>query len=366
MSETNQIQFDFTKNFTKKKLIEFADILVAMRQKIGFKVSSRGWCYLMEQAGYINKNQFNKVDDAINRARKEGFLPVDFVAEEKARMFSGIEIPNIYTDKPEVRNVLEWMLRDVIDGDKYYTPNWWDGEEYYIQLLVEKVDLVELFAPICQQYHIPIANARGWSSILQRAAYARRFKEAEDRGLQCVLLYCGDHDPDGLRISDTIMKNLEDLNRVMWSDGEAGYDPQNLTIHRFGLNYDFIIANKLTWIDNLITGNTTKVMDLGDKSHKNHGLPYVQNYLRSVGRRKCEANAIVTSPESARQLITDEITNWLGTGARDRFAAKRAEIRKEYFNELEATGLKAPILKFLGRDDEPTGGDKNYDADDEI
>ena len=63
-------------------------------------------------------------------------------------------------------------------------------------------------------------------------------------------------------------KNLNDLINISWSDGEEGYDPINLNIERFGLNYDFIVANKLSWIDNLITASGK---DLADPSHK---LPY--------------------------------------------------------------------------------------------
>ena len=85
-------------------------------------------------------------------------------------------------------------------------------------MVVEKVDLISLFQPVCRDYKIPIANSKGWSSMLQRAEYARRFKEARDNGLQCVLLYCGDHDPDGLRIGEFLRKNLEDLNEITWGD----------------------------------------------------------------------------------------------------------------------------------------------------
>src|SRR5690606_38765788 len=103
-----------------------------------------------------------------------------------------------------------------------------------------KVDLVTLFSPVCKKYKIPIANSKGWSSMLQRAEYARRFQEARDKGLKCVLLYCGDHDPDGLRIGEFLRKNLQDLNDIKWEDGEIGYDAKDLIIDRFGLNYDFI------------------------------------------------------------------------------------------------------------------------------
>lgn len=334
------MEFDFTKKLTRQRKIEFAELIKGLSKRIGFKVSSRGWCYIMEQSGYINKDQFDKIANAINDCRKEGYLPVDFVAEEASRAFSGVEKP----DDRSLQSILKWMLSDVLNGAKYYSPNWWDGEEYYIQMVVEKIDLVTLFSPICKKYHIPIANAKGWSSISQRAEYARRFKEAENLGLKCVLLYCGDHDPDGLRISETLRSNLEDVKDVYWSDGEEGYDPEDLIIDRFGLNYDFIQKNNFTWIDNLVTGSGK---DLSDPKHKNNKMPYVREYLRKIGARKCEANVIVTLPNVARGLVTDIIEKYLGLDSLDRFKAKRDEIDKEYETLLDDLEIREPIQKVI-------------------
>jgi hypothetical protein len=332
---------DLNARFTRSQLDGFADELQRISGQIGFKVSARGWCYLLEQSRLINKDQFDKVESVINRCRRQGILPVDFVAEEDSRAFTGVE----HESNKSIDETLKWMLRDVLDGQKYYTPDWWDGEDYYIQMLVEKIDLRTLFAPVCAEYHIPIANSKGWSSILQRGEYARRFKEGEERGLKPVLLYCGDHDPDGLRISDTIRANLEQVAEVVWEDGETGFDPTDLIVTRFGLNHDFIRANKYTWIDNLITGSGK---NLASPAHPNHSLPYVQNYLRTIGPRKCEANAIVTTPDVARQLCRDAIENIVGAGARGRFAAKRATVKAEYEKLLEKTKLSKVIKKVLG------------------
>lgn len=331
---------DFSQKFTKSKLGELADMLIDISRTIGFKVSSRGWCYLMEQAGHIDKSQFSKVENAINNCRRVGVLPVDFVAEEDARAFSGVEKPST----GGVENTLRWMMEDVLDGHKYYTPDWWVGEDYYIQILVEKIDLKTLFRGVGEDYHIPIANAKGWSSILQRAEYSRRFKEAEDKGLKCVLIYCGDHDPDGLRISDTLRKNLKQLQDVRWGDGRGGYDPSDLIIDRIGLNFDFIAKNKYTWIDNLITGSGK---NLADRRHPNYSLPYVQEYLSTVGERKCEANAIVTTPDKAKSLITDSITKYLGDDALDRFEIKREAVESNYKDLLKDTGLTDIINDLL-------------------
>ncbi len=328
--------FDLSVRMSDKKLQEFAQYLENIQSGIDFKISARGWCYQLEQARLIDKDQFSKVEDAVNKCRKKGYLPVDFVAEEDARAFSGIEHPS---DR-SLESIVNWMLNDVLNGSKYYTPDWWEGEEYYIQVVVEKIDLKSLFEPVCRQYHIPIANAKGWQSVLQRAEYAKRFKQAEDKGLKCVLLYCGDHDPDGERISDTLRKNLDDVKDIVWSDGTEGYDPADLIIERFGLNYEFIKSNGLTWIDNLITGSGK---DLNDPKHPNFHLPYLKNYKSKYGLRKCEANAIVVIPTEARELMRETIVAYIGKDAISRFEAKTEEIRKRYNDILDNTGIRVAI-----------------------
>lgn len=326
--------------YTNHDLKLFSDYLISLSYEIGFKVSSRGWAYILEQKRFINKDEFDRVTKLINDCRKRGFLPIDFVAEEDARAFKGVVKPN---EESIVKDFGSW-LKAAKDAPEYYNPDWLAGEEYYIQMVVEKIDLVTLFGPVCEEYHIPIANSKGWSSMLQRAEYARRFSEAEEKGLKCVLLYCGDHDPDGLRISEFIRKNLYDLKNIEWSDGISGYDPENLIIERFGLNYDFIIGNNLTWINNLITGSGK---NLADPRHKNYKMDYVQDYLKTIGKQKCEANAIVTMPQSARVLVRNVIESFLGEDSLSRFEDKRQAVRDEFNIFMKKSGLDNSINNAL-------------------
>lgn len=322
-----EIQFELPRGRGKnrlKRMYRFALILKAIQNKIGFKLSARGWCYQLEGFRLINKDEFGKVNNFINECRKLGFLPVDFVATEEARKFSGIEIPETESPIEYFARFLEGALKS---GD-YYTPDWWDGEEYYIQMLVEKIDLVTLFEPVCKEYHIPIATSKGWSSILQRADMIDRFREAEEKGLKSILLYCGDHDPYGLAISDYMKKNLWDLyNATRWS-------PEKLIIDRFGLNYDFIVEQGLTWIENLISGSG-KPPDYNDS--------ITMTYIHKYGERKCEANALVVQPEAARHLCREAICKYLGYEAQGRFMKKRNVVKEELEEFLDETGLKGTI-----------------------
>lgn len=345
----SQITFSLPTSKGKNRinqLIGFAKALIALQKRIGFKISPRGWCYQLEGFKLITKDRFDRVEGLINELRKLGGLPIDFVAEEEARGFSGVEKPETCSPVQFMKKYLQATLR----CEDWFTPDWWDGEEYYIQMIVEKIDLKTLFEPVCAEYHICIATTKGWSSMLQRAEYGRRFKEAEDKGLKCVLLYCGDHDPDGLRISDFLRSNLRDLAHIRWIDGTKGYDPSELIIDRFGLNYDFIEVNNLTWIDNLITGSG---QNLADPGHPNHHMDYVQEYLGKFGARKCEANALVVRPDSARQLCREAIEEgsekWpgLGKGALSRFQAKRDKVVNEVSAFKDRTGLDDTIKQAI-------------------
>lgn len=321
-------------------LAYFSQELEKLSNSIGFKISARGWCYQLEGFGLITKAQFDRVENIINDCREKGYLAIDFTAEEEGRHFSGIEIP---TSEPPYDFMVSLFNR-CLHPEDMYTPDWWDGEHYYIQMVVEKIDLKTLFSTVCEEYHIPIATAKGWSSMRQRAEYARRFKEAEDRGLSCVLLYCGDHDPDGLRISDFLRNNLDELKNIFWEDGIEGYDPTSLEIERFGLNFDFIQQNNLSWINNLITGSKK---DLGDPSHPNYNMPYLQDYIAKYGKRKCEANALVVNPAAAERLVRGTIELYLGQDARDRFKVKREAVDQEIEIIRSKTGLETKIQKAL-------------------
>lgn len=309
------------------QLKQFADELIRIDEETGFKVSSRGWCYQLEGYGVITKGEFNRVNNLINECRKNGMLPIDFVAEESARKFEGVVMPSCFDETPE--EALKGWIQTTINADEYYTPDYWRDERFYIQMLVEKVDLVTLFKPVCKEFNIPIATSKGWSSILQRAEMAARFKEAEDMyGCIPVLLYAGDHDPFGLAISDFLMKNLWDICKG------TGWAPEKLIIDRFGINYDFIMKNNLTWIDNLETGSGKRP----DTSN-----PIVKKYIDSYGERKVEANAIVTNPSAGRELCRSSIIKYLGDDVQDRFQEKRDDVSAEFNNIQIDTGILEPL-----------------------
>jgi hypothetical protein len=250
--------------------------------------------------------------------RKCGALPYDFTAEDEARSADNVERLNGETPEEYADEIAEDALTDHV----LYNPiSLWDGQEYYLEMMVEKIDLKTLFSPICRTYHVPIRNARGSCDINSRCESMKRFQEHEQVGRKCVLLYCGDHDPSGLLISDVLHSNLAELADAV------GWNPANLIIDRFGLNAEFIRRHRLSWIDNLLTGSGE---DLNNPNHPDHYKPYVQDYLKKYGPRKVEANALVTRPEAGRRLCREAIEKYLDLGKikeyRDDLATRQQQV----------------------------------------
>jgi hypothetical protein len=276
------------------------------------------------------------VENLINEARKSGALPLDICAVDETRSFDCLES----LDDTALDAYLDQIDDSIRIHLDYYQPfSFWDDKPVYLEMLVEKIDLKSLFNRICRSIGLPIANAKGWPDIHVRAAMMSRFQKHEAAGRQCVLLYCGDHDPAGVRISESYREMFRDIRSVNWS-------PDNLIIDRFGLNRDFIDSNNLTWINNLITGSGK---DLADPKHPDHSKPYVQDYINAnwdKERKKClgkvEANALVVVPNKARDLCKSAIEKYLGDldqairQFQSRLEIARKSLRQRYAERLQA------------------------------
>ncbi|HKA41244.1 MAG TPA: hypothetical protein VKF40_04555 [Burkholderiales bacterium] len=226
----------------------------------------------------------------------------------------------------------EEMAADVFEyvqtAEQNYTPfSFWDDRNTYVQVGVEKSNVKNLFARTCAGLYVPIANLGGWADLNVRAGFMRRFAEKEAEGKRCVLLVFTDHDPGGLHISNFLRSNLEELARAV------GWSPDNLIIERFGLDYDFIEREQLTWIDNLATSKGEYPLD--HIKHPDHFKDYVQSYLRKFGARKVEADALLKVPELGRELCRQAILKYVPANAPRRYRTKLKPMRAEMRRELD-------------------------------
>ena len=176
---------------------------------------------------------------------------MDIVSEDRNRAFDNLEQIDDASPEEEAAAIVSYVEH----SHRSYAPfSFWDDKDVYLEAVVEKLSLKSLFSPVCAEFCIPIANGKGWSDMNLRDGMLTRIRRRAAEGKQCIILYCGDHDPGRDSDFGILRKNLSDLlTHAEWLQLMG-----HLTVDRFGLNYDFIEEQNLTWIDNLETGSGKK------------------------------------------------------------------------------------------------------------
>lgn len=273
----------------------------------GYKFGPRGWAYYAEGMGLITKGEFSRFEKLLTDMRKAGELDPDVIEPDASRIATTVADFEAVAYPPET--VAQWAIDDISDNlrrwaDSYYQHGYWDDLEYYVELIVEKKDLVQIFRDTADQYNVRITNGKGDTDIHSRLAILKRFRDHTDAGRRCVLLAVGDHDPKGLDIVNWLHSNLMscvDIKGLDW------YDP-DFKVVNVGLTEQQIDDMGLMKIENLETGSGG---DLANPRHHDHHKRYVQDYISQFGVWKCEANALVGHPAAAQRMLEDAITQYI-------------------------------------------------------
>ena len=317
------------------------EVVVWMREyvaRLGFAPVARSWLYALESEGIITKGDFSWAGEWLADRRKEGLIPFDLVGADTTRELTGHDT---FDKEATPREYINRQLRRSLEQAAMYWPSsYWKHQTYYPILWTEKRDLIKLF-----EKELPNAVRRfaskGQADVNSRVALIEECQWAEENDLEPVILYCGDHDPMGVKMSDAIADNLRPIADVMgWEYGLEALEDDDRIV-RFGLNTEFIENAGLLWIEGL---ETSSGGDLSNPKHKHHSFPYVQSYLEEFGARKVEANALIANPTAARALIRDELWQWLSHAGHKQWEQENQQASKEA--AAHADGIKRMLAMF--------------------
>lgn len=305
---------------------------------LGFAPVARSWLYAFESERIIDKGEFDWAGKWLADRRKEGLIPFWMVGEDTTRSLSGVDV---YDEEATPREYINRTLKDALEQAQMYRPSsFWKHQEFYPIIWTEKRDLIKLFQPELPQAVRRFAS-KGQADVNSRVALLQECKAADDLGLKPVILYCGDHDPMGVKMSDAIYDNLHQIAEVTDTDHILLMMRMDDRIVRFGLNEDFISDNDLLWVDNL---ETSSGKDLADPNHPHHGFDYVQDYIQQFGNRKCEANALITRPKAARYLVWEALMDWLDQDGIDQWNEENKKSEEDAAQY--ADGIKRMLAMF--------------------
>lgn len=273
----------------------------------GYKFGPRGWAYYAEGLGLITKGDFDRFTKLLVDMRKAGELDPDVIEPDASRMATEVDEFDAAEATPE--NQAKWAVDDISDrleawANIFYEHGYWDGLDFYVEMIVEKKDLVQIFRDTADQYNIRITNGKGDTDIHTRLAMLKRFKQHTMEGRQCILLAIGDHDPKGLDIVAGLERTLLSCSNLKGLDWQR----PEFEVVNIGLTESQIDDLGLMKIENLETGGGK---ELSNPTHPDFNKPYVQDYINQFGIWKCEANALVSNPEGAKEILESAINRFV-------------------------------------------------------
>lgn len=293
---------------------KMGEAIEQLSAETGYRFGPRGWAYYAEGLGLITKGEFDRFESLLTAMRKDGDLDPDVIEPDASRMATEVNDFEADQESPEER--AQMAVDDIGENlnlwaRAYRQNGYWDALDYYVEMIVEKKDLVQIFGRTADRYNVRITNGKGDTDIHTRLAMLKRFRDHTYAGRKCILLAIGDHDPKGLSIVEGLERTIMSCANIKGLDWP---DPEFRVVN-IGLTENQVVDLGLMKIDNLETGGGR---DLADHRHPDHYKPYVQNYIGRFGVWKCEANALVGNPEGAAAMLENAIHEFIpGSHPRD-------------------------------------------------
>lgn len=301
-------------NFSRKSrdMIQKANSTISTYTAQGYSLTLRQVYYQMVAADLIpnNDKEYKKLGELINNARLAGLIDWTAIEDRTRRL----------------RELAHWESpADLMDSVAYqYAIDKWEGQEYRVEVWVEKDALVDVVGKACNRLDVPYFSCRGYTSATEMWRAAQRLMSYwVEHQAQPIILHLGDHDPSGKDMSRDIEERIglfcthaaeEDASyfgRYVQPDDDGDYCDgwPGLTFERIALNYDQIEQYSPP-------PNPTKLKDTRSAA-----------YMREFGETCWELDAL--EPAVLDNLITTNIEYYLDREEFDAHRNKQEEQRQD-------------------------------------
>lgn len=188
------------KRFTRSRLelINQVNKIIADYDAQGLSLTLRQVYYRLVAAGIIpnNEKSYKNIGNMINDARLAGYIDW-FAIEDRTRGLVG---------RIQYENPSDFIQKLVSS----YHLNYWEDQENYVEVWVEKDALKSIIGRACYPYDVDYFSCRGYTSQSEMWVAGRRLRGKLQEGFEnVVILHFGDHDPSGLDMSRDIKERLE-------------------------------------------------------------------------------------------------------------------------------------------------------------
>lgn len=186
-------------NFRDSKLATIATArqICEEYERQGYELTLRQLYYQFVARGLIPNSQreYKNLGTAVNDGRMAGLIDWNHIVDRTRSL-----VRTVGWDSPS----------DVIySAARGYTENLWLGQEWHVEVWVEKEALAGVVQRPAQRYQVPWFCCRGYVSQSEMWGAARRIRrELNGPHQRAAIIHLGDHDPSGLDMTRDIQDRL--------------------------------------------------------------------------------------------------------------------------------------------------------------
>lgn len=191
-----QMFVEKTFNRSSLEVVEWANGIIAEYARLGYSLSLRQLYYQLVARDYIPNTvqSYKRVGNIISDARNAGLIDWNAIEDRGRTPY----LPSQWESPAQIVRAAAQQFR--IDR--------WEGQDNYVEVMVEKDALSGILRPVCSEYHVRFSANKGYSSSTAMYDAGQRFLEAEENGKTLHLIYLGDHDPSGIDMTRDIADRL--------------------------------------------------------------------------------------------------------------------------------------------------------------
>ncbi|MCK5643240.1 MAG: hypothetical protein KAJ19_20695 [Gammaproteobacteria bacterium] len=170
------------------KKVKTCQAIVEEYLEQGLTLTLRQLYYQFVARGLLENTErsYKNLGNTVSKARLAGLLDWDAI-EDRGR-------------QPDIQSQWNGLTGLVRSASLAYRLPRWKGQEYYVELWVEKEALAGVLEQIASDFHVTLMVNKGYSSQSAMYASANRLMDGaqrEARELPVLVFYLGDHDPSG-------------------------------------------------------------------------------------------------------------------------------------------------------------------------
>lgn len=188
------------KNFqdASLRLIQQVNGIINEYDAMGYELTLRQVYYQLVARDIIpnNERSYKNLGNLISDGRLAGYIDWNAIVDRTRNVRSNSH----WTDPSGI----------IRSAAQSFALDKWKGQQYYVEVWVEKDALVGIVERICSKLDVPFFSCRGYVSSSEMWAGAMRLKQMSNKaGRTPVILHLGDHDPSGKDMSRDIVDRVE-------------------------------------------------------------------------------------------------------------------------------------------------------------